>query len=98
MSGALGPGRAGPESCDLHPGPSASLTSGGPWLLREEVARPLSGQKEALMLEKGMRKEGLGFQESAPPLTPWQPGSAGGAACGAGSLGAAWMGVSWPQG
>lgn len=90
---------AGPESCDSHPGPSASLTSCAPWLLGEEVARPQ-------LTERGF-DVGEGSEEGGAGVKFWIPfrnllllrhhgnqAAAGGAACGGGSLGAAWMGVS----
>lgn len=91
--------RAGPESCDSHPGPSASLTSCAPWLLGEEVARP--------QLTEGGFDVGEGSEEGGAGVKFWilfrnllllrhhgNQAAAGGAACGGGSLGAAWMGVS----
>lgn len=73
--------RAGLGSPDSLPGPSASLTSFAPWLLREEGALALAAQKEALTLERGSEEGGASWcvfldasQESTPHLTPWQPG------------------------
>lgn len=64
LSGALGPGRAGPESCDSRPGPSASLTSRAPWLLGEEVARP--------QLTEGGFDVGEGNEEGGAGVKFWK--------------------------
>ena len=55
--------RAGPESCDSHPGPSASLTSCAPWLLGEEVARP--------QLTEGGFDVGEGSEEGGAGVKFW---------------------------